>query len=244
MMSTAIDTTDLSTVTFAEPANSGGTASVSGNTSHKVPWGDITTLAAALSLFLGYPHNSADTAPIKIPMQDRFSIGATITSNWQDKSEQDLTEWFRSTREEFGPVHPDNRARFYKASVPAHDDVMPYLAQSLRNLAELPARVKSSTIFENDISDEALVSATKFLKQLGGILAKAGGEWREPHFSTEDHGDVEFAWWNEDKTLLISITETDVHYLRVWGPDINNEMDENVNPTSEKLIEIWHWLYG
>jgi hypothetical protein len=133
---------------------------------------------------------------------------------------------------------------FNRVHEPAREEVMPYLERSLASLAELPDRVRSSDLFENEISEAALTSATIFLKQLGGLVVKAGEQWHEPHLSTEDHGDVEFAWWHNGKSLLISVTDTDVHYLRAWGSNINNEMDEDVNPNPDKLIALWRWLYG
>lgn len=67
-------------------------------------------------------------------------------------------------------------------------------------------------------------------------------QWQEPHVTASEDGDVLLEWWNGDKGLSIYISENSVSYLKDWGPNIAEEMEDGVVASSEKQRQLWHWL--
>ena len=123
------------------------------------------------------------------------------------------------------------------------DDVMDTLVPTLTALNHLPSRVSASDLFENDIDDDVHVPAREFIIQLARLVVSSEEKWYAPHLSTEDHGDIEFGWWRSYKALLVSVTASSVHLLRVWGPSIHEDMEEITDPSQSELIDAWRWLH-
>jgi hypothetical protein len=116
------------------------------------------------------------------------------------------------------------------------------LQQSLTELSRLAEQVRSSTLFDIEIDAAALDAGREFLIRLWRLIAEEAMTWHPPHLGTEDHGDVEFSWWRGEKTLLISVTGQEIRYLRVWGANIQSEMDEGQDPSDADLVNLWRWL--
>lgn len=59
------------------------------------------------------------------------------------------------------------------------------------------------------------------------------GAWDEPVLE----------WWSSGpRKLTIHIGPTDITYVKVWGPDIEHEMEEG-RMSDTTIGELWAWLW-
>jgi hypothetical protein len=64
-----------------------------------------------------------------------------------------------------------------------------------------------------------------------------------PHVTTTANEEVMLEWWRAERKLTFYVTGAAVEYVRVWGADILNEMDDgvlDVPPTN--FVHVWRWL--
>jgi len=76
----------------------------------------------------------------------------------------------------------------------------------------------------------------------GAALTPYG--WSNPHVSANESGGIVLEWWREPRKLTVYVTMADISYIRVWGDDVETEMDEGDltgNPRLE-FGSIWSWL--
>ena len=65
--------------------------------------------------------------------------------------------------------------------------------------------------------------------------------WIDPYISSDSDGDITVKWNNKSKELHLLFTEDEVIYIRVWGDDVNTEMDEGI--LDKNLYKnIWKWI--
>ena len=79
------------------------------------------------------------------------------------------------------------------------------------------------------------ISEVKFL------ISEVGLPWIEPLINYVDQ-EVTLEWWNANKKLTIYFSDAAIDYIRVWGPNIKNEMEDGeiMNPFS--FVALWQWL--
>lgn len=145
----------------------------------------------------------------------------------------------RSRRRWAEAPNRDNSSVVLNARPESFPDALTLLECQLR---ELPERVRRSEVFDCDIAPRSLRHAHTFLRRLFLLLHLKGKPWYEPHLGSEGHGDVEFSWSYGGKSLSFSITDSAVYYLKVWGPQIDTEMEDGVVSDDSDLIALWHWM--
>lgn len=90
---------------------------------------------------------------------------------------------------------------------------------------------------------EAIQDATEWIEQMYEDVLRSELAWRKPHVAADENGDVTFEWWNGDKGLTIYVSANgSVSYLKDWGPDIVDDMEDGPVSTSEKRREMWAWF--
>lgn len=72
--------------------------------------------------------------------------------------------------------------------------------------------------------------------------AQGISDWAEPHISSDEHGDVAFEWWNENKALTVYVSEDEATYIKGWGLNIEHDMEDGEINTSEDRCNLWRWL--
>src|ERR1700752_2379665 len=76
----------------------------------------------------------------------------------------------------------------------------------------------------------AIDRAMIWLGELYASLATSGRDkarqWEEPHITASADGEVVFEWWNGSKGLSVYVSETDVSYIKDWGVNIQDEMED------------------
>jgi hypothetical protein len=54
---------------------------------------------------------------------------------------------------------------------------------------------------------------------------------------------VVLEWWHEDRKLDFDILGSNINYIKVWGADIDNEMEDGSITINEgDLISLWKWI--
>lgn len=62
-----------------------------------------------------------------------------------------------------------------------------------------------------------------------------------PFISTDEAGHITVQWNKKSRELHLHITQQESRYLKVWGPNINTEMEEGIL-NSDEYIMLWEWL--
>jgi len=66
--------------------------------------------------------------------------------------------------------------------------------------------------------------------------------WREPLVNLSIDSEIVFEWWHENKKLTVYVLGNNVEYIKVWGTDIDNEMEDGSVTSSPALTDLWKWL--
>lgn len=124
-------------------------------------------------------------------------------------------------------------------------DVAPYLIQSsqsdLRRVAALPndwdgagsARPRPASVAN------AAARLPEFCR-----LAMVADRWVPPHISASESGEVTFEWWDDVRKLTVYFGDHDMEVIRVWGTDMDHEMDHSQIVKTAQVARAWAWLYG
>lgn len=91
-------------------------------------------------------------------------------------------------------------------------------------------------------ANETFLYALKWLDHLQGIVANNQMWWREPLVNLSIDSEIVFEWWYENKKLTVYILGNTAEYVQVWGPDIDDQMQEGPATSSVDLISLWTWL--
>lgn len=62
--------------------------------------------------------------------------------------------------------------------------------------------------------------------------------WREPHVSLDGEA-VILEWWCGAKKLTVYVQERSAEYVKVWGANIQDEMEEG---ELTEYLSLWTWL--
>jgi hypothetical protein len=95
---------------------------------------------------------------------------------------------------------------------------------------------------DDDIpSDGAVLSATQFLPIIVARASKLGC-WVSPHMTVSESGEVVFEWWRGAKKVTLYFGDGAPEFLRVWGTNIETEMDSGELTEGWSLTSLFHWL--
>jgi len=90
---------------------------------------------------------------------------------------------------------------------------------------------------------EAIANAEARLPELYR-LCTIRGVWREPHVSASEAGEISFEWWSGSRKVTMYFGAQSVEIIRVWGVNMDTEMDLQQMPTLDSFPAVWAWLYG
>jgi hypothetical protein len=86
----------------------------------------------------------------------------------------------------------------------------------------------------------AITALSEFFR--GAALTEYG--WTNPHVGANESGGIVLEWWRDPRKLTVYVSLTDISFIRVWGEDVETEMDEGpltANPRLE-FQSVWSWL--
>lgn len=82
------------------------------------------------------------------------------------------------------------------------------------------------------VSAKAVANATALIDQLYSSATQLNIDWDAPNVTASSLGEVVLEWWNHEKKLTLYVDEEQTQYVKVWGEDIDTEMDDGL------LVEI------
>ena len=84
--------------------------------------------------------------------------------------------------------------------------------------------------------------ASRWISKMRMDASATGKPWREPHVVPDENGDIAFEWWNDGRNLTVYVSPNVIDYLKVWGSDIDSEMEDGLIATPKDDQALWHWL--
>jgi len=87
----------------------------------------------------------------------------------------------------------------------------------------------------------SVIKAEETLNKLFEASLKASLAWSQPFISSDEDGVVTLEWWNHKKKVTIYAQSTASEFIKVWGANIDDEMEDG-ELTDQNLLQVWRWL--
>ena len=68
--------------------------------------------------------------------------------------------------------------------------------------------------------------------------------WSTPLINVNYDSDVVLEWWNKNKKLTFYINQSSIDYMKVWGADIDTEMEDGSLDSMRdgSIGRLWQWI--
>jgi hypothetical protein len=103
-------------------------------------------------------------------------------------------------------------------------------------------KLKTLCSTTRDISSITMRRACNWLDSLGSVLSVHQMAWIEPLINFSTQGEIVFEWWFQQKKLTVYIEAEGAEYIKVWGGDIDNEMEDGAANHIPTIENLWCWL--
>jgi len=110
-----------------------------------------------------------------------------------------------------------------------------YLHKLLESL--LPFSFQSSST----INLNTILNAVNWIIELRKIVGLNSYWWSEPLVNAFD-SELVFEWWHGGKKITMYFSEANAEFIKVWGADIDSEMEDGTAKTNEQIESLWQWL--
>ena len=80
-----------------------------------------------------------------------------------------------------------------------------------------------------------------WISEVNFLISEVRLPWIEPLINYVDQ-EVSLEWWNANKKLTIYFSDAAIDYIRVWGPNIKNEMEDGEIMNPFFFVALWQWL--
>lgn len=111
------------------------------------------------------------------------------------------------------------------------------LQSDFKRIAEL------SALAEHPPSEAAVKLACYYLHCTFARAFRLGS-WRRPHITLSENGEIVFEWWHGNRKITFYFGDHVAEYIKVWGTDIDTEMDSGVLSDDWTLTSVWLWLHS
>lgn len=88
----------------------------------------------------------------------------------------------------------------------------------------------------------AIASALGWLEEIYVQIISAKLEWRAPHITASENGEVVFEWWRGDHELTLYFGVDQAEFIQAWGTHIKNEMGDGQLAEPGGILALWKWL--
>lgn len=117
-----------------------------------------------------------------------------------------------------------------------------YAVLELSSWSYSPAHKTYRRIAELGSDNETYKYAIEWLKQLRTVVAANQMWWGEPLVNLSFDSEIVFEWWHGTKKLTVYILGNTAEYIKVWGTDIDDEMEDGTASSPAELTDLWKWL--
>lgn len=125
------------------------------------------------------------------------------------------------------------------ASTAANEIMMarqpPRAERELASIAELLMQP------ENVPTERSIELASRWLPLIVVRASKLSG-WRTPHITSSEQGEIVCEWWRKEKKLTIYFGDDGVEFIKVWGTDMEKDMESGDLATEWDVVAVWRWL--
>ena len=90
-------------------------------------------------------------------------------------------------------------------------------------------------------TDLTLAHAKVVMDSLLDSVISAGYRCDSPSISSDEDGNVTVAWYEDERQLHLQIGEHEAEFFKVWGTNIDTEMDVGFLK-SDNYLTLWEWL--
>ena len=90
-------------------------------------------------------------------------------------------------------------------------------------------------------SDLVIFHSENVIDTLLNSIITAGHEWLSPVISGDGDGNVSIIWYKQERELHLQIGENDIEYFKVWGANIDTEMEVDFLK-NDLFPNLWKWL--
>lgn len=115
---------------------------------------------------------------------------------------------------------------------------------SVISMSEVAHSIVRTETLEPNVSQVQAVH--RFVADMRNLITRRGLKWYEPTISCDEYNNAtEISWWRVDRSLIVTVElGSPVTFLKVWGADIYNDMEDGESPSGDQLIALWQWLYA
>jgi hypothetical protein len=86
-------------------------------------------------------------------------------------------------------------------------------------------------------------TAEVILPALYDTVSSLSNPWAEPHITVSESGDIVLEWWKGDRKITMYISDQQVEYIKVWGANIETEMEATCLEDVTEFRATWDWLF-
>ncbi|MGJ5632933.1 hypothetical protein [Nostoc sp. CALU 1950] len=97
-------------------------------------------------------------------------------------------------------------------------------------------------IAELGADNETYKYTIEWLDILRTVVAANQMWWGEPLVNLSFDSEIVFEWWHGTQKLTVYILGNTAEYIKVWGPDIDNQMEDGTSSSPAELTDLWKWL--
>ncbi|WP_445634546.1 hypothetical protein NSTC745_06369 [Nostoc sp. DSM 114161] len=112
----------------------------------------------------------------------------------------------------------------------------------LSNWSYSPIHKTYRRIAELGADNETYKYTIQWLDKLRDVVTANQMWWCEPLVNLGIDSEIVFEWWHESKKLTVCILGNTAEYIKVWGTDIDNEMENGSATLPAELTDLWKWL--
>lgn len=89
-----------------------------------------------------------------------------------------------------------------------------------------------------------LYKAEELIKKLRSISKKNKLWWHQPLLNISIDDEIVFEWWHKEKKLTIYVCPNVIDFIKVWGADMDNEMQDGSIDLSKNyaILCLWQWI--
>ena len=89
---------------------------------------------------------------------------------------------------------------------------------------------------------QRIETAEKLIDLLYSIALKNNWWWYAPLLNISCDNEIALEWWNQSKKITIYVSEESIDYIKVWGADMDNEMEDGSISLEDDLTDLWQWI--
>jgi len=140
------------------------------------------------------------------------------------------------------PIH-NNASKTVDAQITYTETIFIEKGKFLTNYPELNIAALRLEKLSYQIGSMTLHTTFALLAKLFDIAQKNNLWWSLPLINIGFDSEVIFEWWHDDRKLDFDISNSSINYMKVWGADIDNDMEDGSTTINESyLTSLWKWI--